>query len=407
MKKKILFIDDDQERNGSTVSLEYLVQGFYERDYDVSVLTWKVNEFALTILRPYAKIIDGRRWYLPSISLAVYFTFRASFFSFQGLKNSLKDLIKLVIGFFVSYRVIADIRPDVVYLNEYRVLPAAIAAKVLKILTVTHVRSRFWESKFFIRRYLLAKGILKYCDLLIAITNQEKLQFQPYSKKSEMDKIFVVGEFFPEYSADAAKIAAIKQEYQFTNDKKIVLMLGGIRYLKGTKFFLQAAELVSDSRKDVIFAVVGVHDIVYEEEDPHYYAQCMQIIEKLKKNDGSACAIGRVLNPLDFIATSDILVSPYVEDHFSRPIVEAWGVKKPIVAVKTKYTIDLVEDNIDGILVDRDDCQGLVKAINVLLDDAVKSNQMGEAGRKKVAEYFEYKKNVNRIIDMCNSRFAI
>jgi glycosyltransferase involved in cell wall biosynthesis len=407
VRKKILFIDDDQERNGSTVSLEYLVQGFYEKDYEVSILSWKVNEFASAVLRPYAKIVDGRRWYLPSISLAAYFTYRASFFSFQGLKNSLKDFIKLIVGLFVSYCVIADIKPDIVYLNEYRVLPAAIAAKLLKIPTVTHIRSRFWEPRFFIRRYLLAKGILKYCDVLIAITRQEKLQFQPYSSKDEMDKIFVIGEFFPEYVVEAATIAVVKHEHRLPTDKKIVVMLGGIRYLKGTKFFLQAAEIISELRKDVIFVVVGVHDVVYEEEDPHYYEQCIQIIEKLKKNHNSVYAIGRILNPLDIIAASDILVSPYVEDHFSRPIVEAWGEKKPVIAVKTKYTIDFIEDTIDGILVDRDDCQGMVKALNALLDDDAKRIQMGEAGRRKVAEEFEFKKNINRIINICDSNFKV
>lgn len=401
MKRKILFVDDDQLRNGSTVSLEYLVRGFNERDYEVFLLTWKVNDNVKSILKHYSHLIDGRRWYAPTISLAVCFTFRESPFSIRGLKNIIKDIIKLFGGAFIAYRCIKNVKPDIVYLNEYRVLQAAIVAKLLKIPTMTHIRSRFWEERFFIRRSLLAKSLLKYCDALIAITPQEKLQFQPY-RKGGRDHIYVIREFCPQYIIDSTAVESLRKQIGLSKERTIVTMLGGIRYLKGTHLFLHAAEIVSQELSEPMFLLLGVHEKVFDGEDKEYYDNCMRIIKKLEQR-GSIKVFGNVLNPLEYIAISDIIVSPYVEEHFSRPVIEAWGLKKPVIAVKTKYMLDTIDDGIDGILVEKDNPSELAQKILLLLRDPIKRKKLGEEGYKKVRALYDYENNMNTIVNIANS----
>lgn len=402
---KILFIDDDQTRNGSTVSLEYLVQGFKEHNYDVYLLTWKINDTFTKILSSYCTIIDGRRWYAPSISLAVYFTTRFSPFSAIGLKTIVKDVLKFFFGFYISYKVIKKLKPEVVYLNEYRVVPAAIAAKFLKVPTITHVRSRFLERRFFIRRWLLARCVLKYCDRLIAITIHEKEQFLPYCRQNDEKRIIVVGEFFPPFSVSIENIRQMRAELHIPEDSKVIVMLGGIRFLKGTLLFLKAAEKLSQKERDVVFMLLGIRDAIYEGESPLYYQECKALIEKLSNTYHNFIGKGDVLNPLDYIAMSDILVSPYIEDHFSRPLIEAWGLKKAIVAVKNTYTSNLVAEGEDGFLVEKEDAETLAQKLSLLLSNATLRKTMGDAGSEKVKRDYDFQKNIERIIsvskDLC------
>ncbi len=398
MKKKILFIDDDQLRNGSTVSLEYIVRGFYERGFDVYILTWKVNDYVKSIIKQYATIIDGRRFYAPSISLSVYFTFTSSSFSYQGIKRNLKDLLKIVFGFMITFKVLRKVKPDIVYLNEYRMIQSAMAAKCFKIPAVTHVRSRFLKPKFFIRRYLLAKSVLKFCDAIIAITPEEEKQFMQY-RKGAAPPIYVIREFYQDYQVDLYKRENLQKELGIPANKKIVTMLGGIRPLKGTLMYLKAAKVVLSLRNDVIFMLVGVADKVFGEEDTSYYKQSMELIESMKEAN-AFLSIGSVLNPLDYIAISDIIISPYVEPHFSRPVIESWGLKKPVIAVNTQYMLDAIYNNVDGILVDRNNYEQLAFAIIDLLDNEEKRKTLGENGFAKVKKYYDYDENINQIVSV-------
>lgn len=81
MKKRVLVIDEDQERNGSTVSLEYLVRGFRDRGYDVVVLTWKYRAPDAAGLKRSATLIDGRIGFVTTITLCVHFAYSMSPFS--------------------------------------------------------------------------------------------------------------------------------------------------------------------------------------------------------------------------------------------------------------------------------------------------------------------------------------
>ncbi|MGB2869566.1 MAG: hypothetical protein WBD36_14010, partial [Bacteroidota bacterium] len=81
MTNRVLFIDEDQGRNGSTVSMEYLVEGFHARGYDVYVLSWKSDPRAKEALTKHATVLDGRRGRITTITLCVHFLYTFSPFS--------------------------------------------------------------------------------------------------------------------------------------------------------------------------------------------------------------------------------------------------------------------------------------------------------------------------------------
>lgn len=400
MKKRVLFIDEDQERNGSTVSMEYLVRGFHAGGYDVLVLTWKTDARSTAGLTPWATVLDGRRFMVPSITLCVHFAYTMPPWSLEGFTSILKDLVKFVVGFGIVERAIKTYRPDLVYVNEYSVVQASVAASVRGVPAVVHIRSQMLEGVLGVRRRLVARLLLKFNEAVFAITRFEAEQLHP--RPSERAKISVVGEFVPLPPPGVSDAALLRNGFGLPTGKPVVAMLGGIKDIKGTIDFLLAAGEIVRTRPDVVFAVAGGN---YREGSPahrEYYDRCMREVESLRRS-GSICMLGEVPNPLDLITASDIIVSPSTATHFSRPVVEAWRLGKPVIAASTKHMRDLITHESDGLLVDAGDPGGLAQAIIRLLEDHPLCRRLAELGKEKAEAEFDAEKNLRIIVNRCDT----
>ena len=400
MRKRILFIDEDQERNGSTVSLEYLVRGFHEREYEVLVLSWKLAPRFTAGLTPWATVVDARRAMVPSITMCVHFICSTPPWSLQGLISIGKDLMKFVAGFILVHREIRTQKPDLVYLNEYSVVQASLAAFACGVPAVVHIRSQMLRGALGVRRRLVARLVLRFNQSVFAITRLEAEQLHPRS--SERAKISVIGEFVPPPPRGISDAGLLREGFGLPAGKSIVAMLGGIKDLKGTIDFLQAAGEVVRAHPDVVFVVAGGDFRDGSPEHREYYDRCMREVESLR-HSGSICMLGGIPNPLDLIAASDIIVSPSTLTHFSRPVVEAWRLGRPVIATSTEHMRDLITHESDGLLVDPGNPHALARAIVRLLEDRRLALRMAEKGREKAEAEFDAEKNLGVIIDRCDA----
>lgn len=398
MKKRVLFIDEDQERNGSTVSMEYLVRGFHARGYEVLVLSWKTDPRFMTGLTPWATMLDARRGVFTTITMCVHFTYTMPPWSLQGITSIAKDLVKFVVGFGIVRKAIKTHRPDLVYVNEYSVVQASVAASVSGVPAVVHMRSQMLQGALGVRRRLMARLVLNFNDAVFAITRFEAEQLQ--ARPSERAKIRVVGEFVPPPPPGVSDVSVLRKGFGLPLGKTVVSMLGGIKDIKGTIDFLQAAGEIVRTRPDIMFAVAGGD---YRDGSPArraYYDQCMQEVESLRRC-GSICMLGEIPNPLDLITASDIIVSPSTRTHFSRPVVEAWRLGKPVIAATTEHMRDLITHESNGLLVDPGSPRGLARAIERLLDDRALCLRMAQKGKQKAEAEFDAEKNLRIILDTC------
>jgi glycosyltransferase involved in cell wall biosynthesis len=400
VKKRILFIDEDQERNGSTVSMEYLVRGFAQRDYEVLVLSWKLAPRFTAGLTPWATVLDARRGLVPSITMCVHFICLTPPWSLQGIIAIGKDVMKFVAGFFLVRREIRTQKPDLVYLNEYSVVQASVAAFACGVPAVVHIRSQMLRGALGMRRRLVARLVLRFNQSVFAITRLEAEQL--HARPSERAKINIVGEFVPPPPPGVSDAGLLRKGFGLPAGKSIVTMLGGIKDLKGTIEFLQAAGEVVRTRPDVAFVVAGGD---FRDGNPAhraYYDRCMREVESLRRS-GSICMLGGIPNPLDLIMASDIIVSPSTLSHFSRPVVEAWRLGKPVIATSTAHMRDLITHESDGLLVDPGDPHDLAGAILRLLNDRPLYLRMAEKGREKAEAEFDAEKNLSVIVDRCDA----
>ena len=400
MKKRILFIDEDQERNGSTVSLEYLVRGFHDRGYEVLVLSWKADPRSIAGLTPWATILDARRGVFRSITMCVHFSYTMSPWSLRGMISLGKDLVKFIGGFVLVRKAIRVHRPDLVYLNEYSVVQAAVAAFACGVPAVVHIRSQMLRGALGVRRRLMARLVLRFNKAVFAITRFEAEQLQP--RPEERTKISVVGEFVPRPPAGVPNVPVLRKGFGLPLGKTVVAMLGGIKDIKGTIDFLQAAGRIVQTHADTLFVIAGGD---YRDGSPAhraYFDRCMREVESLRRG-GSIFMLGEVPNPLELIAASDIIVSPSTQTHFSRPVVEAWRLGTPVIAATTEHMRDLITHEFNGLLIDAGNPLALAQAIERLLEDRTLCLRLVQKGREKAEADFDAEKNLRIIIDRCDA----
>lgn len=88
------------------------------------------------------------------------------------------------------------------------------------------------------------------------------------------------------------------------------------------------------------------------------------------------------------LSACDVLALPSTYEGFGIVQVEAMYLEKPVVATDRGGSVEVVEDGVTGLLVPFGDVEGLVAAIERLIDDPSLRRRMGAAGRARVLERF-------------------
>jgi len=98
--------------------------------------------------------------------------------------------------------------------------------------------------------------------------------------------------------------------------------------------------------------------------------------------------IGMQSDIIPFLDEIVCLVSPFKIPHFSRPIIEAFARRKPAIATRIRGMDEIIDDKINGLLVNPDNPQDLANAINKLVQNPALAKEYGDNGYKKAYELF-------------------
>jgi glycosyltransferase involved in cell wall biosynthesis len=93
----------------------------------------------------------------------------------------------------------------------------------------------------------------------------------------------------------------------------------------------------------------------------------------------------------------DVFALPSTEESFGISYLEAWLCKKPVIGARIGSTQCVIDEGIDGLLVDPGDPADIARAIVELLSDTGKRETMGNAGYTKTVTHFTWDKVVDRI----------
>jgi len=181
------------------------------------------------------------------------------------------------------------------------------------------------------------------------------------------------------------------------------IRIGTIRTLTrkyGVETLIRAFASVSERHPDVILDIVG---------DGELRQQLQQLTRDLGI-DKKVNFHGFVSQQKDFdryyslLSQLDIfaILSVMDSETFGVAAVEASSCGIPVVATRVGGLPEVVQDGVTGILVGPEDVDETVAAMERLVADSNTRKSMGEAGRNFVLLHFDWKKSVDRMIELYN-----
>jgi glycosyltransferase involved in cell wall biosynthesis len=148
---------------------------------------------------------------------------------------------------------------------------------------------------------------------------------------------------------------------------------------KGLSNLLDVAKAVRDSGRKAMFVIVGEGRLREELEAKRRTLGLEQTV----------ILTGWVTNAADVaLPTFDIFFQPSLWEAMSMVILEAMAARRPIVATCVGENGYVIEDGVDGLLVQPRDIGGMATALGRLIDDAALRVRLGEAARAKVERQF-------------------
>ncbi len=170
-----------------------------------------------------------------------------------------------------------------------------------------------------------------------------------------------------------------REELGIPKDSIFILTVARLEPPKGHKYLLKAAEIILSKGIDAYFVCVGKGKLKSSLEK---MAQRLGISHRVKFT-------GFRYDMLEILKSCDLFVLPSLWEGQGVVLMEAMAMKKPLVASKVGGVVDVVEDGKTGILVPPRNPNILAEAIEMLLSKPKLMKDMGEAGYKRIKEYFD------------------
>ncbi|OIJ21730.1 hypothetical protein BKP45_03250 [Anaerobacillus alkalidiazotrophicus] len=368
--KNILFLHSSAELYGSDRSLLNLINNINKTQFRITIILPEKGPLVDEL-----KKINNVEVFIKDIA-----TLRRKHLSIQGLFQYTFNFIN---SLFYLINIIIKKKIDVVYTNTSVVFPGGIVAKLLRRKSIWHIREII-ENKF--ERKAVAAIVNLFSDTIIA---NSKATASAISQNNKKLKVV--------YNAIENTENQIMNRSVSNKDEIIIGMAGRINRWKGQKLFVDMAEKVLIKNKAVQFVIAGD---VYKGEN--------HILEDLKSyiiNKGLEKRIrllGRVEDMDSFYKSIDIFILPSIQpEPFGLVVLEAMESELPVVATNHGGPIEIIENRVDGFLVDHKDASEMSEVVLKLVSDVSLRKMIGQKGkekRKKVFGIENYVKNISKII---------
>lgn len=161
-------------------------------------------------------------------------------------------------------------------------------------------------------------------------------------------------------------------------DGKLVVAAGRFSPEKGHRYLVAAISQMGEKAKKVYFVFCG--------DGP-----CRIDLEKQAKTAGilKNCRFPGFRKDLqNFFHAMDLMVLPSLSEGLPNVILEAFALKKPVVATWVGGVPEVVDDGVSGFLSPPADPQRLAELITIALSDKKRMEEMGIAGFDKVKRAF-------------------
>ena len=211
-------------------------------------------------------------------------------------------------------------------------------------------------------------------DVLITINREDFDRAQRRLRAKKTVYIPGVGIDTARFRGNEEKGAALRRELGIPENAEVLLSVGDLNKNK--------------NHRAVLEALAGM------EERNQYYVVCgrgllkesLEAFTRKKGLAGRVWFMGYRSDVADFYAMADVFVFPSFREGLSVSVMEAMASGKPIICSRIRGNTDMVEDGVNGFLIDPASPESISRALG-LLEDCDKRTKFSENNREKAEEF--------------------
>jgi glycosyltransferase involved in cell wall biosynthesis len=375
-----------------------LASGLANNGYSVTILTRRTSRQ----LKKYELLQEGSVHRIPPFGKEHYKKWGLLLTSFPALIHLAKQY-------------------DVILVSGFRILgvPAVLASKLLAKRCILKADNNGEMSGEYFRGGLAKLGlkpqskpfkyylyfrnkILSHANGFIAISRDIKSEIQNYVLHTDQ-KIYHIPNsvdtdlFCP---ADPQEKKYLRVRLNLPERGPLVAFAGRLVSYKGLPLLLSVwKKIITHYPQATLLLVGGGSMDIYNCE-----REVKEFIE-VNHLQGSVILTGEVRNVQEYLRASDLFVFPTEKEAFGISLIEAMSCGLPVITTPVGGLKDIVQDGINGLLVNPGDKIGLYNALDKLITDQTFRNNLGLLARQTVMDRYSTESVTKRYIEVFNYVF--
>ncbi len=174
----------------------------------------------------------------------------------------------------------------------------------------------------------------------------------------------------------------IQEEFK---NKKYILTAGNLIETKGINYIIEAFAKIHGKYEDLVLVIVG-------------QGQERENLKELARNRGVEDKVifkGKIPHKklMQYMNQCYFFVLPSYKEGFGVVYIEAMAQEKVVIGCKGQGIEDVIEDNLDGLLVNPRDVEDLVVKMEYIINNEDKREHMALLAKKKVMTKFTWKRS--------------
>lgn len=202
-------------------------------------------------------------------------------------------------------------------------------------------------------------------------------------------EVIYLGFDFTRFDGDGTKRNNVRSEFGFADDNFVIGYIANFAPGKGHIQLVEAFSEIVNAVPSARLLLVGRGHLADVDEAIRQHRIAEKVVLTGWRSDTDAC-----LNAMD------VFVQPSLSEAFSQVLVEAMGVGLPVIATKVGGAEEVVENDQNGILIDPDRPEQIVRAALSLYEDCDRRKELGRTARSSVVARFSVERMVNRHFEL-------
>lgn len=274
----------------------------------------------------------------------------------------------------------------------YSGLAAAFAKKQLGTTTFAMMRHhtgvvRMLGSAFHVRA---DKWMAERADTVMTVSEAARRYMLDVDgiRRDDIEVVYL-GFDFEQMTPNAEKRGATRAEFGFADDDLVIGYVANFASGKGHVQLINAFDEVKRQIPNAKLILAGRGKLKEVEDTVGRLGLGRRITFAGWRDDAAA-----IYN------ATDIFVQPSLSEAFSQVLIEAMGCGLPVIATKVGGAAEVIENDVNGILIEPDDPQAIAREVIRLAGDEKLQSGIADRGMTSVRERFSAETMVERHLEL-------